>query len=275
MPRLRPYIRWLPATFLLLKSQYSQYVIVRSFAMSLIRNSEKVLLNSAAVLVLASLLIGFATAQNKKNPPAPRPSAPHTSAPHANAPASRPSGPRPSTSTHSPTGARPGIAGANRAGTPGRTGTGPAGRAGTGMGKTGNGTVGRNGARPMGPAGKTGGMTGARGGTGTVGRTVSRQPAGRQVSLRGGGSANIRPNGQIRSINRNGMHIDRGLNGSRRIESTRNGARIVTTGRHSGYVQRPYVTRNGRSYVSRTVVVNNVSYTSVYRSYSYGGYCCY
>ena len=71
------------------------------------------------------------------------------------------------------------------------------------------------------------------------------------------------------------MHINHGLNGSRRIESTRNGARVVNTGKHSGYVQRPYVSRNGRTYVSRTTVVNNVTYTSVYRSYSYGGYCCY
>lgn len=49
----------------------------------------------------------------------------------------------------------------------------------------------------------------------------------------------------------------------------------MTTGRHGGYVQRNYVSRNGHTYVSRTYVVNNVSYTSVYRSYGYGGYCCY
>src|SRR6202035_5020983 len=100
-------------------------------------------------------------------------------------------------------------------------------------------------------------------------RTVNRPAPGRQVSLRGVGTANIRPNGQIRSINRNGMHIEHGLNGSRRIESTHNGARIVTTGRNSGYVQRAYVTRGGRTYVSRTVVVNHVTYTHVYRSYPY------
>jgi hypothetical protein len=71
------------------------------------------------------------------------------------------------------------------------------------------------------------------------------------------------------------MHIDHGLNGTRRIESTHNGARVVSTGRGSGYVQRAYVTRNGNTYVSRTVVVNRVTYTTVYRSYSYHGYCCY
>jgi hypothetical protein len=117
--------------------------------------------------------------------------------------------------------------------------------------------------------------SGANVGKGTVGKTASRPAPGRQVALKGGGSASIRPNGQIRSINQNGMHIDHNLNGSRRIESTHNGARIVTTGKNSGYVQRAYVTRNGHTYVSRTVVVNHVTYTSVYRSYSYGGYCCY
>jgi hypothetical protein len=104
---------------------------------------------------------------------------------------------------------------------------------------------------------------------------VNRPLPGKQVSLRGGGTASIRPNGQIRSINRNGMHIEHGLNGSRRIESTHNGARVVTTGRGSGYVQRPYVTRGGRTYVSRTVVINHVAYAHVYRSYSYGGHYYY
>src|SRR5579864_6523457 len=100
-------------------------------------------------------------------------------------------------------------------------------------------------------------------------------PPGHQVSLRGGGTAHIRPNGQIRSINRNGMQIQHGLHGGRTVVSMHNGARVVTTGHGGGYVQRNYVVRNGNTYVSRTYVVNNVRYTSVYRSYSYGGYCCY
>ncbi len=40
-------------------------------------------------------------------------------------------------------------------------------------------------------------------------------------------------------------------------------------------MQRPYVSRNGNTYVQRTYVVNNVSYTNVYRSYNYGGYPYY
>jgi len=103
----------------------------------------------------------------------------------------------------------------------------------------------------------------------------NRTPPGHQVSLRGGGTAHIRPNGQIRSINRNGMQIQHGVHGGRTIVSTHNGARVVTTGRNGGYVQRNYVVRNGHTYVSRTYVVHNVTYTSVYRSYSYGGHCCY
>ena len=57
---------------------------------------------------------------------------------------------------------------------------------------------------------------------------MSHTPPGRQVSLKGGGSASIRPNGQIRSVNRNGMQIQHGMHGGRTVVSTRNGARVVT-----------------------------------------------
>jgi hypothetical protein len=122
--------------------------------------------------------------------------------------------------------------------------------------------------------GKPSGGNMGKGGNANVAKT-NRPAPGRQVSLKGGGTASIRPNGQIRSINRNGMHIDHGLNGTRRIESTHNGAHIVTTGRGRGYVQRPYVTRGGHAYVSRTVVVNHVAYSRVYRTSYYGGRAYY
>jgi hypothetical protein len=226
--------------------------------MNFVSKNENVVRNSfVLLLLLASLTAGVAGAQKKPSAPAP---APKASAPKAKAPAARPSTSRPSTATHSSAnGARPGTTpGAARAGTAGRTGTGTAGRTGTPASANANRT---SGAKP--------------GGTNGMARTGNRPAPGRQVSLKGGGTASIRPNGQIRSINRNGMHIEHGLNGSRRIESTRNGARIVTTGRGSGYVQRAYVTRGGRSYVSRTTIVNGRAYTGVYRSYSYHGYCCY
>ena len=91
------------------------------------------------------------------------------------------------------------------------------------------------------------------------------------MSLKSGGTANLRPNGKVRSIDRGGVHIQYGLHGDRKIVSEHNGARIVTTGSHRGYVQRPYVVRNGHTYVQRTYVVNHVAYTAAYRSYYYGG----
>jgi hypothetical protein len=97
---------------------------------------------------------------------------------------------------------------------------------------------------------------------------------GRQVTLKSGGTANFRPNGQIRTLNSHGMQISRGLHGGRTVVATRNGARIVTTA-HGGFVQRAYFARGGRTYVSRTYVVGGRTYVNVYRSYGYGGYCCY
>jgi len=246
----------------------------------------KVFRSLVLFLVLAGLIAVAEGQHDKKgsSSPPPRPApAPHVSAPTQHAPTNRP-----------PTNTRPSTGMGNRPNTTmgnhpnnnmgnrpnnttmgGRTNTGATGRPGsTTMGRPGAsgnvnrpGTVG-NSHGPMGNANANGRMA-------TRPNTVNRPLPGRQVSLRGGGSAVIRPNGQIRTINRNGMQINHGMNGSRTIVSTHNGARVVTTGRNSGYVQRAYVTRGGNTYVSRTVVVNHVTYTSVYRSYSYGGYCCY
>jgi hypothetical protein len=71
------------------------------------------------------------------------------------------------------------------------------------------------------------------------------------------------------------MHIEHGMHGGRTVVSEHNGARVVTTGRHGGYVQRPYAVRNGHTYVSRTYVVNGHAYAHVYRSYYYGGHPYY
>jgi hypothetical protein len=100
---------------------------------------------------------------------------------------------------------------------------------------------------------------------------MNHTPPGKQVSLKGGGTAHIRPNGQIRTVNRNGMQIQHNLHGGRTIVSTHNGARVVTTGRHGGYVQRSYVTRGGRSYYSRTYYYHGEYRTGIYRGYYYGG----
>jgi hypothetical protein len=50
-----------------------------------------------------------------------------------------------------------------------------------------------------------------------------------------------------------------------------NGARIVSTGRHGGYVQRAYVTRGGHSYYSRTYYYHGEYRSGIYRGYYYGG----
>jgi hypothetical protein len=90
--------------------------------------------------------------------------------------------------------------------------------------------------------------------------------------LRGGGSANIRSNGQIRSVNRNGMQINHGLHGGRTVVGMHNGARVVNTGRNGGYVQRSYMNRGGHAYYSRTYYHNGHYYSGVYRGYNWHGH---
>ncbi|MFZ0296422.1 MAG: hypothetical protein WAL52_22610, partial [Candidatus Sulfotelmatobacter sp.] len=94
------------------------------------------------------------------------------------------------------------------------------------------------------------------------------------VSLKGGGRANVRPNGSIRSIDRGGMHIEHGVHGGRRVVSEHNGVRVVTRG-HGGYVQRAYVNRGGHAYYSRTFYDHGHYRVGVYRGYGWGGHMYY
>jgi hypothetical protein len=108
--------------------------------------------------------------------------------------------------------------------------------------------------------------------TGATHANAAHTPPGKSVSLKGGGTAHIRPNGQIRSVNKNGMHIEHGMHGGRKVVSTHNGARVVSNGRgRGGYVQRAYVVRGGRSYYSRTYYYNGGYRSGVYAGYYYGG----
>jgi len=222
--------------------------------------------------VMAALLAvpAFAWGQKKtesKPAPTPHASAPaHTSAPtqHSNAPTQRSNA-----STHA-TGGAPNNRGGNS--TMGRSNTNT-GRGNMNTGR-GNMNTGRN---------TTNGRTGA--GANTMGHInpANGRPAGvranasvhaapgRQVSLRGGGTASIRPNGQIRSINRNGMQISHGMHGGRTVVSTHNGMRVVSVGHRGGYVQRAYVVRGGHSYYSRTYYYHGVYRAGVYRGYYWGG----
>src|ERR1039458_2343692 len=77
-------------------------------------------------------------------------------------------------------------------------------------------------------------ITGGRGTTAGGHTNISHTAPGRQVSLRGGGSAHIRPNGQIRSINRNGMHIEHNLHGGRTIVRATSRRRLAQQGQAVG-----------------------------------------
>ena len=165
-------------------------------------------LQTHALFVLILLIPAFVFAQDKKSPPKPSAPAPHASAPAHTAPSSQ----RTNTTQHSAPGhTAPGNA-------TGRTGTNATGR--TGGPGNGNGHVAPNSAGRTGNNGNMGRGPNGNAGRGPNGNVAGRGPAGhvapgRQVSLRGGGSASIRPNGQIRSVNRNGMQINRGMHGGR------------------------------------------------------------
>jgi len=234
------------------------------------------------LVLLTVAAVASAQRQDKKSAPAPHasaPSRPAASASHA-APAQHTSGatnrgPSGATNNRGRTGStnsRPGGANAGK-GPAGASKGGPAnaskgGPTGAGKGGPANASKGR-------PANASKGGTAGAGNRGpaNASRTNagSHTPPGRNVSLKGGGTASVRPNGQIRSINRNGMHIEHGIHGGRTVVSEHNGARIVTTGRHGGYVQRAYVTRGGRSYYSRTYYDHGHYRTGVYRGYYWHG----
>ena len=173
---------------------------------------------------------------------------------------------------------------------PGRTARAPQDRSGNAGGRGGNasenrggntrgnqgGSVSNNrsGNTPTNRSGNAGtrNASGNRGGynAGNRGNRNSQRAPGRTVALKGGGSANFRPNGQVRVIHRDGMRIQHNLRGGRTIVSQRGSVRIVTRGGGRGYVQRTYVTRGGRSFYSRTYYNHGVYRVGVYRGYYYG-----
>ncbi len=248
---------------------------------STVRNSAEILgvrslLNKNMLCTWVALLLAVSVparaGDQHHNAPAP---APKASAP---APRSAPSQSHGSTPSRGATGSRTATTGghtttANRPGTTaGHTTT--ANRPGTTAGhtSTANHPATANHAAPTNRLGTANARTGSAPGRSTAANrpTASRTPPGRTVSLKGGGTASVRPNGQIRSIDRGGMHIEHGVRGGRTVVAERNGARIVARGR-GGYVQRAYVTRGGRSYYSRTYVSGGVVRVGVYRGYYFGG----
>jgi hypothetical protein len=124
--------------------------------------------------------------------------------------------------------------------------------------------------RDRNPSGNRGGYN-----AGNRGSMNSQRAPGRTVTLKGGGSASFRPNGQVRVIHRDGMRIQHDQRGGRVIVTERRGVRIVTRGGGHGYVQRTYVTRGGRSFYSRTYYNHGVYRVGVYRGYYYRHYHYY
>jgi hypothetical protein len=90
-----------------------------------------------------------------------------------------------------------------------------------------------------------------------------------KVALKDGRSATYRPDGSVGSVQANGMEIRHNTHGGRTIVAERpDHTRLVSTGPHYGYVERP-VTRNGRDYIQRTYSERGVTYSRVYRTYTY------
>jgi hypothetical protein len=107
-----------------------------------------------------------------------------------------------------------------------------------------------------------------------------KSAGGRQITVRANGrvasyadhgkTATFDRRGKVSSIHTANMDIHRGAHGERRIVSRRGNTTLVTTGRHSGYVERKIVVNN-RTYTQRTVVLNGRVYTHTYASYVVGG----
>jgi hypothetical protein len=260
--------------------------------MSLLIRSGKVIGKSILVLAVMSIPV-FARQEHKSEPKPPahhesrpnhlshpsHPNQSHKATPsHAAHPSQSPHASHPSSASHASHASHPSVA--KRVPVPSHT---PAASHESGAVRE-NKPVEEHtaGSRPEGNVGNhEGGNSGRpgeaevnRGGNIPENRGETGNRAERTVALKGGGSATIRPNGQLRSIDRNGMQIHSNLHGERTIVSEHNNVRIVNVG-HGGYVQHAYMTRGGHSYYSRTYYEHGVYRTAVYRSYYYHGFHYY
>jgi hypothetical protein len=99
-------------------------------------------------------------------------------------------------------------------------------------------------------------------------RVAARKPD--RVVHVGNKTVAYRPDGKVRTIQTRGMVIHNGVHG-RTIVTERNGHRIVSMGRGRGYMERPYLRRNGRAYVQRSYYWHGRRYAYAYRSYYWRG----
>jgi hypothetical protein len=90
-----------------------------------------------------------------------------------------------------------------------------------------------------------------------------------KVSLKDGRSVDYYPDGRVGVIHTKDMEIVHGAGGSRVIRAeTADHTRVVSMGKRYGYVERP-VSWKGRDYTYRNYVVQDQTYTRVYRTYTY------
>ncbi len=113
------------------------------------------------------------------------------------------------------------------------------------------------------------------------GRMTLKAEGGRQYGLRSNGTiasysdrekmVGFDKRGRVSQIHTAKMDIHHGAHGQRTIISRRaDGSKVVSTGRHSGYVERSVV-MNNRTYVQRTTIINHGVYTRTFLANGFGG----
>jgi hypothetical protein len=86
-----------------------------------------------------------------------------------------------------------------------------------------------------------------------------------------GHEAHFGSDGKVKTVKANGMTIQHGPGGSRRVTVDRpDHSRLVSEGHGRGYIQKPYM-YHGHAYINRTYYRNGVAYRGYYRPYYYHG----
>ncbi len=250
-----------------------------------------------ALLMISCLALGqsnkkpesapAAPSASKRAPAAQRPAPPANRGPAQNSAQGRPN--NASNTTHGPNAAHGAPAGSNGAGGANsargmNNARGPNGAAGA---NAAHGANNARGAKAAGGANADRGMNNTRGANTAGGanaghalnasRTTTAAHRGpptttREIKTRSGASVQASyKGGHVRTIQAHNMKIEHSAHGQRRIETVHNGRRVVSTGGHRGYMERPYLNRGGRTYVQRTYYVGSRSYVYAYRTYYYGG----
>ena len=104
------------------------------------------------------------------------------------------------------------------------------------------------------------------------GRKFDVRPDGTLASFhKPGETANFRGNGKLASLHTGTLDIEHGAHGERTIVTQRpDHSIVVSTGRRSGYVERPVV-HNGHAYIQRTYVSGGKSFSRTYTAYNFHG----